>query len=52
LSYKRLERDRFHWPREKGPTVVLTGQQLNWLLDGFDLARWRPHETLTYESIF
>lgn len=26
--------------------MTLTGQQLNFLLDGFDLAKWRPHETL------
>ena len=52
LWQKRLERERFHWPKDKEATVVLTGQQLNWLLDGFDLARWRPHEALTFESIF
>jgi len=52
LWQKRLERDRFHWPRGEGATVVLSGQQLNWLLDGFDLARWRPHTALTFESVF
>ena len=43
---KRLERERFHWPRGEHATVTLTGQELNWLLDGFDLARWRPHTAL------
>lgn len=31
LWQKRLERDRFHWPRGGTPTVSLSGQQLNWL---------------------
>jgi transposase len=47
-----LERERFHWPQVGEATVRLTGQQLNWLLDGFDLARWRPHQVLAFESIF
>jgi transposase len=29
--YKRLERDRFHWPRPADETVLtLSGEQLNW----------------------
>lgn len=48
LWQKRLERDRFHWPRDDATTVCLTGQELNWLLDGFDLRYWRPHARLSY----
>ena len=51
LWMKRLERERFHWPRGEGETVTLTGQQLNWLLDGFDLSRWRPHRRLFYDAV-
>ncbi len=51
LWQKRLERDRFHWPRGDTSTVSLSGQQLNWLLDGFDLSRWRPHATLDYAFV-
>ncbi len=51
LWQKRLERDRFHWPRGDTPTVSLSGQQLNWLLDGFDLSRWRPHAALEYACV-
>lgn len=39
LWQKRLERERFHWPRIGEATMVLTGQHPNWLLDGFDLAQ-------------
>lgn len=50
--YKRLEKDKFHWPRRSEETVVtLTGEQLNWLLDGYDVWRMKPHEVLRF-SVF
>ena len=52
LWYKRLEKDRFSWPREANEqAVTLTGKELNWLLDGIDLFRLRPHENLSYLSV-
>lgn len=50
--YKRLERDKFYWPRASCEAVVtLTGEQLNWLLDGYDVWRMKPHEVLHF-SVF
>lgn len=52
LWQKRLEKHRFHWPRRApGAVVTLTGQQLNWLLDGLDVMRMRPHERLFYRHV-
>ena len=51
LWMKRLERERFHWPRGEGATVTLTGQQLNWLLAGFDIFRFPPHQQLNYGAV-
>jgi transposase len=52
LWQKRLEKSRFHWPRKTNDAIVtLTGQQLNWLLDGFDISRLQPHEALNYSSV-
>ena len=52
LWQKRLERARFQWPRKANTDVVtLTGQQLNWLLDGYDITRMKPHEALHYRSV-
>jgi len=52
LWQKRLEKARFHWPRrEPGTVVSLTGQQLNWLLDGLDVMRMKPHERLFYRRV-
>lgn len=50
--YKRLERDKFHWPRRSDEVVItLTGEQLNWLLDGYDVWRMKPHEALQFSVL-
>ncbi len=38
LVLKRLEEDRFFWPRGDEAVLTLTTEQLHWLLDGIDLA--------------
>ncbi|WP_238396960.1 IS66 family insertion sequence element accessory protein TnpB, partial [Pseudomonas putida] len=48
LWLKRLESERFRTsPDITDEAIVLTVQELNWLLDGFDLWRNRPHQVLT-----
>ena len=52
LWHKRLEKNKFAWPlHEQGDTVVATTQELNWLLDGFDIWRSPPHERLFYQTV-
>jgi transposase len=52
LYYKALAEEKFRWPR-KGETVIsLTGQQINWLLDGYDITLLSGHRKLHYESVF
>lgn len=49
---KKLETDRFPWPRTNEATViVLSGRDLNWLLDGMDVFAMRPHRELLYETV-
>lgn len=48
--YKRLEKQRFRWPKA-GDTISLTGQELNWLLDGFDIFHNQPHMPLYFDSV-
>ena len=51
LWYKRLEKERFKWPKITSvSTVKLNGESLNWLLDGFDIWSNKPHKTLYYSS--
>lgn len=49
--YKRLEKERFIWPAMDGETVKLNGQQLNWLLDGYDVSRLHPHHKYRYQTV-
>ena len=49
LWFKRLEAERFRWPKGDAAVVSLSGQELNWLLDGLDLRFWRPHQRLHFE---
>jgi transposase len=52
LWQKRLEKDRFVWPKATATGVVtLTVQQLNWLLEGYDISRMKPHQALHYRSV-
>ena len=52
LWQKRLEKARFAWPRKlTAEAVEIVGEQLNYLLQGFDIFRHPPHETLTYHSV-
>ncbi|MGH9575813.1 MAG: IS66 family insertion sequence element accessory protein TnpB [Terriglobales bacterium] len=43
LLYKRLEADRFIWPRTSEAVITLSVEQLHWLLEGIDLAAVRGH---------
>lgn len=52
LWMKRLEKHKFAWPLSHDTvTVSLTVQELNWLLDGFDIWRLPPHERLFYDAV-
>jgi len=49
---KQLDKEKFKWPHHlSGAVATLNGQQLNWLLDGYDLRYMKPHKTLSYESV-
>lgn len=48
LLTKRLESDRFVWPRVEEALITLTVDELHWLLEGIDLAAFRPHGALSY----
>lgn len=53
LYYKALAEEKFHWPRKAEDSVIsLTGQQINWLLDGYDISRLTGHKKLHYDTLF
>lgn len=47
LLTKRLEQDRFKWPRSEA-VLEMTTEQLHWLLAGIDLEAIRPHPKRDY----
>ena len=52
LWYKSLQKQRFKWPsNHDSATITLNGEQLNWLIDGFDLWKNKPHDSLSFSSV-
>jgi len=50
--HKHLEEDRFRWPKPgSGASVKLSDQELEWLLDGIDLSKLKPHTEKHYKSV-
>lgn len=49
LWYKRLEKQRYKWPNDSELSrLTLSEQQLNWLLDGYDII---GHTPLQYQTV-
>lgn len=48
LLLKRLEADRFIWPRRQQAVIELTAEQLHLLLDGVDVDAVRRHPARQY----
>jgi len=49
LWYKRLEESKFKWPRRHSqPVMVLSNEQLQWLLSGYDMLSMQGHRVLRY----
>ncbi|WP_461350265.1 IS66 family insertion sequence element accessory protein TnpB [Bradyrhizobium liaoningense] len=51
MLLKRLEADRFHWPRSQEAVLTLTTEELHWLLDGINIAAVRRHPVRQYHSV-
>ena len=52
LWQKRLEQDKFKWPRKHtAATITLSHEQWLWLLRGFDITRLKPHNRLRFSDV-
>ena len=49
LWLKRLEKDRFPWPRSEEAAREITVEELTMLLEGIDF--WRAHRELDYSRL-
>jgi len=51
LWYKRLEKDKFKWPRKhKEGVLSVSDEQWQWLLSGLDIQKMKTHPTLFYQD--
>lgn len=51
LYYKSLAEEKFKWPKPSDELLSLTGEQINWLLDGYDISLMQGHKKLHYEHL-
>jgi transposase len=52
LWLKRLEKERFPWPRKFEEQIVrLREQELKWLLDGYEYWKLKPHSIVEYACV-
>ena len=51
LFYKRLERDKFKWPRKGDVVMSLSAEQFEWLLRGLDITKLTPHTEKYFYSV-
>ena len=51
LYYKALAEEKFKWPSPSDELMSLTGEQINWLLDGYDISLLKGHKTLHYDAV-
>lgn len=52
LYYKALAEEKFKWPSLADDLLPLTGEQINWLLDGYDISLLHGHKKLHYDRVF
>ena len=53
LWYKRLEHDKFKWPKKHElSTIQINEEQLHWLLRGLDITAIKPHKNIKFDSVF
>jgi transposase len=52
LWQKRLEQNKFPWPKKSQESVVaITPDQLLWLLEGYDVFKVKPFAELSYDRV-
>jgi len=52
LWYKRLERQRFKFPKQNEGAYTLEAQQLEWLLSGLDFTQLQGHQRHAYSAFY
>ena len=51
LWQKRLEKQRFKWPKTEAEVIEVGQRELRWLLDGLKIVQKTAHRQLAYETV-
>ena len=51
LWQKRLEKEKFKWPKRGDSAIHITHEQWLWLLRGFNFNDLTPHQKLSFSSV-
>lgn len=51
LWQKRLEKQRFKWPKTEAEVLQVGQRELRWLLDGLKITHRGAHKQLYYETV-
>lgn len=51
LWQKRLEKERFKWPKPDEASLQISHEQWLWLLRGFNISDLKPHQTLSFSNV-
>ena len=53
LWYKRLEQEKFPWPKSHQDTVLnVTPTQMQWLLAGYDVWKMKPFKEFNFSRVY
>ncbi len=52
LWYKRLEKERFRWPKDKSELLEISSRELAWLLDGLELNQPTAYRSENYSNLY
>jgi transposase len=48
---KRLEKERFRWPKCREEVLSVSSREFGWLLDGLEIQQAKAHQTLRYAAV-
>jgi transposase len=52
LWQKRLEKDKFRWPKKESEVKEISSRQLQWLIEGLEINQPEAHGNLNYETVY
>lgn len=52
LWHKRLEKNKFKWPRSQEEVMAVGTRELAWLINGLNIRQKEAHKSLKYSTVF